>query len=220
MSLAIDLLFKLQPPVPVRVSRFKPADIANARRCLYPAEVLANLLVFCFTGLTSGVFRLQRGIRTLLACVLMAESQDSIGRIRTRISRQGEEALGRLAEELARSPVVGAALSGAIGARERATQAQEAALGALSIPSVADIERLTRRVRSVSQRLEAIEDGLDSVESRLEAMLSQIEERSDLTKLEGRLDEIARELAAVREATQSEPKQHPRGQKRLSQTDS
>jgi chromosome segregation ATPase len=84
-----------------------------------------------------------------------------------RLSRQGEEALGRLAEELIGNPVVSSAVSRAFEAREKAVQAQEAALGALNIPSAADVERVTRRLRSVSQRLESIEDTLDRLEERL-----------------------------------------------------
>jgi chromosome segregation ATPase len=84
-----------------------------------------------------------------------------------RLSRQGEEALGRIAEELAGNPVVTSAVSRAFEAREKAVQAQEAALGALNIPSAADVERVTRRLRSVSQRLESIEDTLDRLEERL-----------------------------------------------------
>ena len=83
-----------------------------------------------------------------------------------RLSRQGEEALGRIAEELIANPVVNRAITGAFEAREKAVQAQEAAMGALNIPSAADIERLTRRLRSVSQRLEGIEDALDRLEDK------------------------------------------------------
>src|SRR5947208_15859821 len=83
-----------------------------------------------------------------------------------RLSRQGEEALGRIAEELIENPVVNGALTRALEAREKAVQAQEAAMGALNIPSAADIERLTPRLRSVSQRLEEIEDALDRLEDR------------------------------------------------------
>jgi chromosome segregation ATPase len=86
-----------------------------------------------------------------------------------RVSRQGEEALGRIAEELIASPLVTGAVSRAFEAREKAVQAQEAALGALNIPSAADVERVTRRLRSVSQRLESIEDTLDRLEERLAA---------------------------------------------------
>src|SRR5215210_6613698 len=87
-----------------------------------------------------------------------------------RLSRQGEEALGKIAEELVGNPVVSGAVARALEARERAVQAQEAAMGALGIPSAADIERLTRRLRSVSQRLEGIEDAVDRLDERLESI--------------------------------------------------
>src|SRR5918997_5673622 len=90
--------------------------------------------------------------------------------LRDRLGRQGEEALGKLAEELIGNPVVNAAISRAFDAREKALQAQEAAMGALGIPSAADVQRVTRRLRSVSQRLEGIEVALDRVESRLEGL--------------------------------------------------
>src|SRR6266480_1259717 len=102
-----------------------------------------------------------------------------------RLSRQGEEALGRIAEELIENPVVNGALTRALEAREKAVQAQEAAMGALNIPSAADIERLTRRLRSVSQRLEGIEDALDRLEDRLG------EVKAGIDRLEARLEEIA-----------------------------
>src|SRR3954452_10739454 len=95
------------------------------------------------------------------------EAQDE--GIKQRLQRQGEEALGKLAEELAGNPLVTGALQRAFDAREKAVQAQNVAMGALNIPSAADIERLTRRLRSVSQRLEAIEDTLDRVEERVQA---------------------------------------------------
>ncbi|MEX2253423.1 MAG: hypothetical protein WD649_04670, partial [Thermoleophilaceae bacterium] len=87
--------------------------------------------------------------------------------IRDRMSRQGEEALGKLADELLSNPVINSALTHAFDAREKAAQAQETAMGALNLPSAADVERLTRRLRSVSQRLEGIEDMLDGIEERL-----------------------------------------------------
>ena len=62
---------------------------------------------------------------------------DSSERFVDRLSRQGEEALGRLAEELLANPVVNSALTRTLEAREKAVQAQEAALGALNIPSTA-----------------------------------------------------------------------------------
>lgn len=87
--------------------------------------------------------------------------------LKGRVTRQGEEAIGRLAQELLENPVVTGALSAAFETRERAMRAQEVAMGALNLPSASDLERLTRRVRSVSQRLEGIEDGLDRLDDRL-----------------------------------------------------
>ena len=87
--------------------------------------------------------------------------------LRHRVTRQGEEALGRIAQDLLESPIVNKALSAAFETREKANRAQEFAMGALNIPSASDLERLTRRLRSVSQRLEAIEDGLDRLDQRL-----------------------------------------------------
>ena len=135
-----------------------------------------------------------------------------------RLSRQGEEALGRLAEELVGNPLVAGALSRALSAREKAVQAQETAMGALGIPSAGDVERLTRRLRSVSQRLEGIEDSLDRVEARLETLASVPSESDDgsTSRLDGRLDEVARDLAALREAVAPENQLPPQSQERLS----
>ena len=67
--------------------------------------------------------------------------------LRARLNRQGEEVLGRIAQELLESPLVSGALQRGFEARERAAQAQEAAMGALNLPSASDLERRTRRVR-------------------------------------------------------------------------
>ena len=102
--------------------------------------------------------------------------------LRERMTRQGEEAVGKFAQELLDNPVVSSALSAAFEARERATRAQEVAMGALNLPSASDLERLTRRLRGVSQRLEGIEDGLDRVEQKLshfEARLDQQAARAE-----------------------------------------
>lgn len=87
--------------------------------------------------------------------------------LRHRVTRQGEEALGKLAQDLLENPLVTRAVSAAFETREKASRAQELAMGALNLPSASDLERLTRRLRSVSQRLEAIEDGLDRLDQRL-----------------------------------------------------
>lgn len=135
-----------------------------------------------------------------------------------RLSRQGEEALGKIAEDLIANPVVNRALTGAFEARDKAVQAQEAAMGALNIPSAADIERLTRRLRSVSQRLEGIEDALDRLEERAGAAAVAAERRAPGG--DPRLDEIQRDLAALREAVSPGSEPVPRAQERLTVTES
>jgi hypothetical protein len=111
--------------------------------------------------------------------------------LRERLTRQGEDAIGKLAQELLENPLVNGAIARAFDAREKAAHAQEAALGALNIPTAADIERLTRRVRSVSQRLEGIEDAMDRLDERLAS--------AGLSGIEQRLDEIAAQLTAIQE---------------------
>ena len=186
--------------------------------------------------------------------------------LRERLSRKGEEALGKIAEELAGNPMVTGALSRAFEAREKALQAQEAAMGALGIPSAADIERLTRRLRSVSQRLEGIEDSVDRLDERLasieggvgalDGQLSKLGSQLDklggqlekLSKaktpkapaapkpsraaqkaekaeaeraeaLEGRLEQIGRDLEALRRAVAPGEEPPPRAQERLTVSD-
>jgi tetrahydromethanopterin S-methyltransferase subunit G len=135
-----------------------------------------------------------------------------------RLSRQGEDALGRIAEELIANPVVNGALTRAFEAREKAVQAQEAAMGALNIPSAADIERITRRLRSVSQRLEGIEDALDRVEERVAASPTAGDDR--WATIQERLDEIERDLSALRKAVAPGEEPPPRAQERLTVSDS
>ena len=131
-----------------------------------------------------------------------------------RVSRQGEEALGKLAEELIANPLVSGAVSRAFEAREKAVQAQEAAMGALNIPSAADVERLTRRLRSVSQRLEAIEDSLDRLEQRTADVRAQSgDDRA--AAVDAKLDEVARDVAALRDAVAPGAEPVPRAQERL-----
>src|ERR671914_306316 len=125
-----------------------------------------------------------------------------------RLSRQGEEALGKIAEELIANPVVSGAIARALEAREKAVLAQEAAMGALNIPSAADVERVTRRLRSLSQRLEGIEDAIDRLEERVAAAGAGPDR---LAAIEGRLDEIARDLARLREAVVQSDDPVPRG---------
>lgn len=145
-------------------------------------------------------------------------ARDSENNFVDRVSRQGEEALGRIAEELIANPLVSGAVSRAFEAREKAVQAQEAAMGALNIPSAADVERLTRRLRSVSQRLEAIEDTLDRLEQRAAEARGRAGEDA-AAAVDAKLDEVARDVAALRAAVAPGGEPMPRAQERLTVTE-
>ncbi len=126
--------------------------------------------------------------------------------LRERLTRQGEDALGRLAQDLLENPLINGAIARAFEAREKAAQAQEVAFGALNIPSAADIERLTRRVRSLSQRLEGIEDGVDRLDERLASLQSTGALEQRLDAIDAGLEGLTKELAALRKAL---PRQAP-----------
>ena len=79
------------------------------------------------------------------------------------LRRRSEQAIGELAQALLDSHVLENAVAAAFGAREKAAEAQHAALAALNVPSAGDVERLERRLRSTSQRLDEVEDELDRV---------------------------------------------------------
>jgi chromosome segregation ATPase len=129
---------------------------------------------------------------------------DGTDGLRERLQKQGEETLGQIAQQLLESPIVHRALAGAFDAREKAVQAQEAAMGALNLPSAADVERLTRRVRSLSQRLEGIEDGVDRLDERLAALPgANIEAR--LAGIEEVLEKLGNEVEALRKKLPATP---------------
>ena len=86
------------------------------------------------------------------------------------LKARGEEALGEVAQALLENPLFSQALGRALGAGERAMQVQKSALGAIDVASAADVERVSRRVRSLSDRLEAVEDALDDLRDELKAM--------------------------------------------------
>jgi hypothetical protein len=131
--------------------------------------------------------------------------------LRERLQRSGEDALGRLAQDLLENPLVTGAIARAFEAREKAAAAQELAMGALNLPSAADLERLTRRLRSVSQRLEGIEDGVDRLDERLaglpgagiEERLGGIEQR--LGALDDTLEKRGNEVEALRKKLPATP---------------
>ena len=74
--------------------------------------------------------------------------------------------------------------------RERALRAQEVAMSALNLPPASDVERLTRRLRAVSQRLEGIEDALDRLDERIEGAGSDSAAARRLSAIEAALARI------------------------------
>ncbi|MBJ7521887.1 MAG: hypothetical protein JHC84_19465 [Solirubrobacteraceae bacterium] len=134
--------------------------------------------------------------------------------LRDKLARQSEDAIGKLAQELLENPLVTGAIAQAFSAREKAAQAQEVAMGALNLPSAADLERLTRRVRSVSQRLEGIEDGVDRLDGKL-ARAGDDTTGSRLEAMEEQLSALTRELTALRQALPGSEAPVPSSQERL-----
>lgn len=107
---------------------------------------------------------------------MAAENEGNDG-IRDRVQSKGEKAASDLAQALIGSPAFGQAVSAAVAARDRAADAQRAAMGAMGLSSQDESERLERRVRVLSDRLEESED-------RLDAALDQIRElRAELKNL-------------------------------------
>jgi uncharacterized protein Yka (UPF0111/DUF47 family) len=123
--------------------------------------------------------------------------------LRARIANQAEDAIGRLADDLLENPVINSALQGAFSAREKVGQAQQSAMEALNLPTASDLDKLARRLRSISQRLEEVEDGVDRLGTKLEAMgeasrtpATRIGEQLD--RLESRIDQLARDITSLR----------------------
>lgn len=88
----------------------------------------------------------------------MSEERDGI---RDRVQSKGEKAAADIAQVLIGSPAFGQAVSAAVAAKEKANEAQRAAMGALNVSSQDAAERLERRIRVLSDRLEETEDRLD-----------------------------------------------------------
>jgi hypothetical protein len=135
----------------------------------------------------------------------MSDPSDVAKSLRERLSGSTEERLGRALSDLLENPLLTGAIGRAFDAREKASQAQEVAMGALNIPSAADIERLTRRLRSVSHRLEGIEDGVH----RLDRALSPSGVEARLSAIEEQLGSLTRKLEATAKPPAPTPARKP-----------
>jgi hypothetical protein len=100
----------------------------------------------------------------------VTESDEAIQGLRDRLSTAGEEALGEVTQALLENPLFNQVLATTLGAGERALAAQRSAMSALNVPSASDVERLERRLRSMSGRIEEVEDRLDEIAAELAAL--------------------------------------------------
>jgi len=131
----------------------------------------------------------------------MPDPNTAVKNLRERLAGAGEDHLGKALSDLLDSPLLTGTIGRAFDTREKVAQAQELAMGALNIPSAADIERLTRRLRSVSQRLEGIEDGVH----RLDRALAAHGVESRLSKIEEQLGTLTRKLGGGPGASAATP---------------
>lgn len=93
------------------------------------------------------------------------------------IRAKSEEAVGDLAQALLQNPLFSQALGRALSAGEKAMGAQKSAMGAIDVANRGDLERLERRVRSLSERLERVEDSLDSIAEGVAELRTEERER-------------------------------------------
>ena len=146
----------------------------------------------------------------------MTDGEPGGDKLRDRITSKGEDALGKLAQDLLENPLITNAIGRAFDAREKAVSAQETAMSALNLPSAADLERLTRRLRSVSQRLEGIEDGVDRLDRRFEEVSRTAQPPEDrLAAIEAQLSKLATDVAVLARTVDPAPEPVPREQERL-----
>ena len=138
----------------------------------------------------------------------MSDASKATKGLKERLADGTEDRLGKALSDLLDNPLLTGVLGAAFDAREKAAQAQEVAMGAFNIPSAADIERLTRRLRSVSQRLEGIEDGVYRLDRALsgrgvDARLSAIEDQ--LGALASKLGQAAKRAPGAKPASKPKP---------------
>jgi hypothetical protein len=91
---------------------------------------------------------------------------------------RGEEALGDIAQSLLENPLFSHVLATTLGAGEKAIQAQRSALSALDVPTASELDRLGRRLRSLSDRIESLEDSVDAIARDVAAIRDKLESKT------------------------------------------
>ena len=92
-------------------------------------------------------------------------------------------------------------------------------MGALNLPSAADIDRLTRRLRTVGTRLEGIEEALDRLQDGVDRLVDaprlggprvEPELADRVAAIEGQLSKLVNEVGHVSVAIDAGPRRSPR----------
>ncbi len=112
---------------------------------------------------------------------------------RDQIQRQGEDAVGWLAQEVLDNQVLKGAVQGVTDAGQKVFEAREMVFGVLDLSSASETQKLIRRLRSVSQRLEDVEDGFDRLSERTEGA-SSTDVAAKISGLEDQLEVLAQQL--------------------------
>lgn len=100
------------------------------------------------------------------------------------------EQLSKALEPLVDQPLAQRLLSEASALRDRSLRAQEATLGALNLPTAADLARLERRLRALADAIGRLGDQVDRLEVRLR--------RSGEGATHAALEELRAEIAGLR----------------------
>ena len=82
-------------------------------------------------------------------------------------------------------------------------------MDALNLPSASELEKLGRRLRTISQRLEEVEDAVDKIGVRMETLSDETRapgaKLSDqLDRIETRLEQLGRDVATLRRTAVTE----------------
>jgi len=104
---------------------------------------------------------------------------------REQASARGEGALGDLAQLLIENPWMHQALQVAFGVRERASEAGTAVIRNLNLPTGNDVDRVARRLRSLSERLEEVEDAIDRLSREVSELRSERDSSRSRTSGQG-----------------------------------
>ena len=162
-------------------------ELCGASQCVAPPPNMPLINCFpmpvpgSFSGVSDGPVKnslraAESRVSKVSRVTADSEYQDDPDGLRAR----SEQAIGELAQALLDSNVLENAVAAAFGAREKALEAQQAAMAALNLPSAGDVERLERRLRALSQRLDEVEDELDRASREVGALRRELKSNSRL----------------------------------------